>query len=290
MTTVLQLEAGKLVLRIARCGGSVLSFVYDGETLLQPVQNHSAAGVSACFPMVPICNRVPGNQLNFAGKVFPVSANTLSDPLHIHGEGWLADWSVAEQGAHFVELVLQYDGHRLPHRFEARQRFTLTDEALSMTLSVRNMGAETMPFGIGWHPFFPLTPQTKLTFSAQRMWREGEDHLPDVAEIISPPYDFQTGAYLPNQWINNAFDSWQGNARIVWAERSLAMDISVSSGMDVLQLYRPVSGDEFFAFEPMSHLPGKAYSDNAKALTPLAYGDILTGTLMMRPEHLLVAR
>lgn len=282
MAKIVQINSGSLTLRLSTLGGTVLRYEYDGDALLRPASDDAKAGASACFPMVPLCNRISENLLRFEGAEFVVDANCPPEPLYLHGEGWLADWTIADQGADFVELMMKYDGPRLPHHFEARQKFVLDDNGLQMSMSVRNTGDTRLPFGLGWHPFFPLTSKTTLTFDAQQFWCEGPDHLSEKAEPLSAPYDFRSGAPIPTQWINNAFEGWTGSARIVWQDRGLAMEINASPIFNAVQLYRPITGEDefFFAFEPMSHLP------SIGGMYALEKYECLAGTLTLQPQRL----
>ena len=89
------------------------------------------------------------------------------------------------------------------------------------------------------------------------MWSEGGDHLPLAKAPVPPKLDFAAGGPLPAEWINNAFSGWSGRAALVWPDRGLRLDLRADPVFDVMQLYRPAPGHgDFFALEPMSHLPG----------------------------------
>ena len=59
-----------------------------------------------------------------------------------------------------------------------RKLFALDGSTLTLSLEVVNRGATALPFGLGWHPYFPLTAGTTLQAPANALWLEGADWLP----------------------------------------------------------------------------------------------------------------
>jgi aldose 1-epimerase len=102
---------------------------------------------------VPFGNRLRDNGFSFAGTVYKLPSNTTTDPLYLHGDGWLGSWTALahDRNALSLEYRRHADG---PYRYRAEQRFTLTDQELTVSLSVTNRGDDTLPHGLGLHPFF----------------------------------------------------------------------------------------------------------------------------------------
>ncbi|WP_374989945.1 hypothetical protein [Rhizobium sp. TH2] len=107
------------------------------------------------------------------------------DRHYLHGEGWLEDWTVEDQQADRLSIRHMHDGSRIPYRYSARQVFVMTESGMDLHMAVTNTGESTMPFGIGWHPYFPMTPKTTLQTTTGRTEQEG--WLP--GEPISVPED-----------------------------------------------------------------------------------------------------
>lgn len=74
-------------------------------------------------------------------------------------------------------LCLVYEHRSGVYHYRVSQAFHLTADTLTVTLSVTNQGAETLPFGTGWHPYFPLSPQTRIQAQASGYWLEREQWL-----------------------------------------------------------------------------------------------------------------
>lgn len=264
------LQAGDLMLRLGTQGGVIAEFRHRDRALL------SATPQGACFPLVPWGNRVRGNRIAFAGASHVVAPNVPPEPLHLHGEGWQAPWTIRDIGPAHALLCHSHDGPGLPHRYDCEQGFALTPDGLRLTLSVTNTGAETLPFGLGWHPFFP--PGARLTAPACTIWAEGPDLLPAAPQPLPPDLDFATPRALPARRINAAFDGWTGTARLDWPDLSLLL--TTDPVLRYFQLYQP-EGGQSLAFEPMSHLPGGVDGPDLGGLTPLAPGESLRASMTL---------
>lgn len=270
---VISLTAGDLALRLRTLGGAILRFDLGGQPILRPAGDGAGPEEVACFPLAPLGNRIRDNALTHGGVTHTVTPNIAGEPLHLHGESWLADWQIADRVASRLVLEHRHDGPRLPHRYHLRQSFALTPEALSLHLEITNTGDSPLPFGLGWHPFFPASPDPRITTQAADFWSEGPDHLPQNPGRLPPDLDFSTATPLPRRWINNAFSGWSGHADLIWSDRSLTL--TADPIFTVMQLYRPANAS-FFALEPMSHLPGS--TDDLRVIEP---GESLSGGITL---------
>ncbi len=286
MQPVLSLSAGDLVLRVRLAGGAILGFDCAGVPLLRPATDEAAPGDVACFPLVPFGNRVPGNRFPVAGRDVPVTPNTSRDPLHLHGNGWLETWSVEEQSTRHLVLQSVGTGQNLPHHYIARQSFALSEAGLEVSLHLRNTDRIPMPFGLGWHPFFPLTEDTLLCTRTGRFWQEGPDYLPQSVAPLPPDLTFDRPRPLPGRWINNAFEGWSRRAEIFRPSKGLGLTLTASEGLGVMQIYRPAGVATFFALEPMSHVSGRMTPGVRGGLQLLQPGETLSGSIVLRPHQI----
>ena len=238
----------------------IVDGTYDGVAIFRPYPDACDAGVDplkcGSFPLVPFGNRIEENQFSYGGVPFQLEANTEWDRHYLHGDGWLIDWTLAEHDAAFARMTLHAQNN--VYIYDAEQTFALNDKGIELTLKVTNRGDRKMPFGLGYHPFFPLTPQTRLLAPAQGFWSEKQDYLPDLEGPVPDDLDYSQPASLPERWINNGFEGWTGQARIEWPERDLALGLN-APGCSRYFLFRsdtdfdPSFKGDFFCFEPMTH-------------------------------------
>jgi aldose 1-epimerase len=292
MPSVLTIGAGPLSARIARHGGAILRLDFEGMPLLRPASDDAAPIDSACYPLVPFGNRIRGNRFAFDGRDYALKPNTDWDPHYLHGEGWRSEWTVADAGATRLVLEHRHDGAVLPYAYVARQSFALRDGGLDLSLAVTNEGTAPLPFGIGWHPYFPMTPGTLLETVTGRMWTEEPGWLPGAPVALPADVDFSAPRGLPAHWVNNAFEDWSGRARIAWPERHLALTLTADPVFRVMFLFvsdttfDPSYACDFFALEPMSHLPDGHNHADLGGLAPLAPGETLSGGVRLAVEVL----
>jgi aldose 1-epimerase len=214
---------------------------------------------SACFPLVPFGNRVAGNCFAFEGRSYELTPNTAGEPHYLHGDGWLSDWSIVDRTADCATLEFHHVSPGSPYAYRARQEIRLSSQSLELTLEATNTGEAALPFGLGWHPYFPLTDATTLRAPATSYWTEREGFLPDENRGVPPHLDFRHAKTLPRRWTNNGFEGWGGGAEIVWPERRLALKIETEPLLSRYFLFQsdpafdPAYRYDHFCLEPMSH-------------------------------------
>lgn len=293
--TVVDLSSGNLTARISTDGGTVLGFWWTQDGARVPLLRAAASDdadalASGCYPLVPFGNRVKDNRFQFSGRDYRLAPNTDWDKHYLHGEGWQTAWRIVQQDAASVELVFDHMADKTtPYGYSAMQRISLRDGALELTLSVINRGGDPLPFGLGWHPYFPMTSKTTLLAPARKYWTEVDDWLPGVATDIPADVDFSDPCGLPHRWVNNGFEGWSGHAQIVWPERRARLLLTADplfrhafvfvsdTGFD------PAFKRDYFCFEPMSHLANGHNLPGLGDLAVLEPGEMLAGSMRMKP-------
>lgn len=274
----LRLANGHLSLALDLGGGAVKEFSANTASGPFPLFFRGGSRGPVCFPLVPFGNRLRDNGFTFERHAYHLPANTHGDPLYLHGDGWLSDWSIAYVSESEAVLTFAQSDRRLPYCYKAEQRFCLDGLSLRISLSVINMGPLRMPFGLGLHPFLPLTPETKLAFQAGAFWEQDNAFLPTRRLPVSGELDFAQGKVVPRRWMNTEFEGWTGTARIDWPETGTALEIATRPALSRCMVF--VSSTEFdpsytrdwFCFEPMTH-GVDAHHRRDGGLRPLGTGE-----------------
>lgn len=239
--------------------------------------------------LVPFSGRVSGGGFSFEGQFHAVERNMASEKYPIHGSAFALPWTVARQTPDSVTLQLSAEGPG-PFRYDAVMIYALDGTALTMRLEVTNRGIR-LPFGLGFHPWFVRDADTRLTASADHVWLEKDDHLPDAIKPIAghPDMDFNRPKQLPPRWINNWFSGWDRRATIEWPGRGIAATITASDLLDQYVVFSPSATADFFCFEPVSHpvdafnLPGAATDYGMKVMQP---GETIAASMEIRPYRI----
>lgn len=281
MTATLELRAGAARVVIAPdTGGAIAAYEWRGLAVLRPsAPGRRAANDFASYPLVPFSNRIANATLRWRGSTYPLPRYLAGHPHAIHGNGWQRAWRVVEQAATHATLELTHDaaGARAlewPFAYRARQTFVLEENALALTLAIENTGSSAFPFGLGWHPYFPRTPATVLSFEAQDVWLTDATHLPTRRERVPAAWDFSLPRPIGDAALDHCFAGWRPPATLSWPERGLAATISADPACDRLVVYVPRASD-YLAVEPVTHM--------TDAFNRAAAGEADTGTRVLAP-------
>lgn len=245
-------------------GGGIADLLVGDKPVLRPWSGKEEDGPFALASniLVPFSNRIDGG-FRFDSTYYPMDRNMESEPFAIHGDGFQKEWSVTSASAAEASLHLP-DGAFGPFRYEAVQTFSLTGDSLTIDLMMTNRAEIALPFGGGFHPWFPRTAQTRLQANTPAYWPEGTGGLPATQMLQAPPddFDFSGGKPLPDCWINCGFSNWDGVARVDQGDDAVSLTIKSDTQTNAI-IYSPNPDCEFFCFEPVSHpvnahnLPGK---------------------------------
>jgi aldose 1-epimerase len=254
---LLTLSSGPLELQLEPpLGGSIAALSYsspEGERIpcLRGVGEKSADPLDhACFPLVPFANRVRGGRFVFRGRGVALRPNLKGDPSPLHGQGWLSPWEVVSAGTTEAELAFRHAAGEWPWTYEARQHFALDPEGLTVILSCTNEADEPMPCGLGQHPYFHCTKETRIDMDVGCAWTADERVLPVEKVPAEGEYSLRD-RLICGQGLDNGFGDWRGAARIETPGMPFRIELS-SPDARFFQLYSPPSGG-FFAAEPVGH-------------------------------------
>jgi aldose 1-epimerase len=261
MRAAVRLAAGHLIADIIpSLGGGVARFdvLREGRRIEVfrgwPRGGADDPGELGLYVLVPWSNRISGSGFTFGGVFRPLARNIADECCPIHGDGWLSSWRVSLNDGRRVRLEHEAHGPG-PYRYEATLDYTLDTDAMTIRLAASNRATLTLPFGLGFHPWLPRTPATRLQAEAESVWLEDARHLPvkRVPVKSRPDWDFSSFRSLPVSWINNAFTGWNGRATVIWEDRAVTLDLEASPQLSTFILYSPSADAPFFCFEPVSH-------------------------------------
>ncbi|MGY2341739.1 aldose 1-epimerase [Pseudomonas sp. SDO5532_S415] len=262
---ILELEDEFTHLTLApELGASIVNWTVLGTG--QPLLRHADAqalntglpGKLGCFPLVPWSNRIAEGGFGCPDGWLALTPNSITDPLPIHGSAWQQPWQVVSRSAN--EVILQLDSST-PFAYRARQRFELSAGRLSIELHVTHLAERAAWHGLGLHPYFPRTTNTRLMAPAEQVWLCDASKLPTQLAALPADWDFRQPKALPETVVDNGFCQWNGHCLIQQPDLGHELECQVTGG-DYYLLYCP-AGLDFFCLEPVSHpvnahhLPGR---------------------------------
>ncbi|TPN50314.1 aldose 1-epimerase [Mesorhizobium sp. B1-1-9] len=286
MAGLLELRDGRARLVLApEKGAAIARFdALVGDVPVPLLRPGDGTGTSGCQLLVPWSNRISGGGFECDGRFHAVEPNVPGEAFPIHGDGFQREWRIAGCSATEAELVLDAGGIG-PYRYEAQVVYALHDGVLDASLTVQNRASIRLPYGLGFHPWFPRRAGTTLEAKAARVWLEDERHLPvGIAPVADyPEWDFSRPSLLPPSWVNNAFGGWDRHAAIMQPEDGITLSLTASSLLDVFILYSPSTDAGYFCFEPVSHLVDAHHSGG---MMRLEEGATMSANIRMGWSHI----
>ncbi len=267
-TPTLELRAGDLRLALRPdLGGSVAGLWRGDVAVMRSTEPAELAGArqSACYPLAPYSNRLGYRRFRWLGQDHTTQPNFDDNPHSVHGVAWQRPWDVVSSSADQAELrYVHTPDHHWPFAFELRQRLVLTPDALELHLAFSNRAAHTQPVGLGWHPYFPKRPHSRLHAELTDRWENDASGLP-TRRVPQPGIDGDV-AHLG---FDNCFEGWKGAARL----RDDKLSMRLTSSLPYLVVYTPAHSP-YYCVEPVSHVSNAIHMADpaAHGLRTLAAG------------------
>lgn len=208
---------------------------------------------SSCFPLIPYCNRLKDGRFHWRGHDIVLPPNFLPELNTLHGIEWLKFWEITEKILSQANLRCVNSGQKLwiwPYRSE--QTIALDEHGCEVALTLANAGSETMPAGLGLHPYFRRRRETRVRFDAETVLLSDAATMPTGIEAPADHFGhFVQGDALPPETIDHCYRNWGGTVTI---EDDFGTITMTATGAPHLHVYAPADGSAL-CFEPVSHTP-----------------------------------
>jgi aldose 1-epimerase len=278
-TSIVEINSGASLCLVAPAiGGSIGAWkVYGQPMLCNAVKGGGVLG-SASFPLVPYSNRIGFGRFDWNGREIGLPPHAVALPHAIHGVGWEEGWELVAQSSDSVTMQLDFAGDgRWPWPFRALQKVEVGPNSLKLSLTATNLADEPAPLAFGHHPYFDAAG-AQLMFVAERFYPTAEHDLPAKAESPLGDKDFASLRSVGGGLIDNLYGNWSGSARIIWAGRPYALEIT--STLPHAVLYTPPDED-FFCFEPVPHITNALNRPDGD-MPVIAPGESFTASIHLR--------
>jgi aldose 1-epimerase len=254
---MIELARGGVALAILpELGGSVTRFDFEGRPVMRPAPKGATNPLDCCsFPLVPYANRIEHGVLKFEGREYRLPLNFGDHPHALHGHGWQTAWRVETVSKDRASIAFDHAPDAWPWAYTAVQEFGLTSDGARMRMTVRNRDGKPMPISLGFHPYFPRYPGSRLIARVAGMWQSDPTMIPTVHVDGSPLLDLAGGAMISQApFVDNCFTGWHPPARIEQPEEGLAITLEASAECPFFHVFVPV-GMDYFCAEPGTAMP-----------------------------------
>lgn len=238
-------------------GGALSRFAVGGIEVMRATPAAAIATPNvrqmACYPLIPYSNRIGQATLEFGQKTHQLRRNFGDEPHAIHGLGWQRRWQVDNQSNDALTLSLRHAADAdWPFRFDAVQECRLLNRALQLRLRITSTDDAPMPVGLGFHPFFPIVPETTLQAEWRGRWEMGDDKLPTEWKKITPEIDFSAARLIRDWKVDHCFTGWKQRATLSYPTHRTIL--TATGDARNLVCFAPNDGRNFIALEPVSNI------------------------------------
>ncbi len=276
--TEIPLASGGYRARLVTVGAGLAGLTLDGHDLTIPHAVDEMPTGWVGKSLIPWPNRIAGGAFTWRGTAYRVPVNEPERHAALHGlMGWV-EWTVVHADGDSATLgafVAPREGY--PWALESWVTYALeADTGLTVTLTSRNVGTATAPYGVSSHPYLTLDLEPnagwELTVPAASVLDTDEDLTPIARRPVGAlDLDFREPRLLGDRAIDHAFtDLPEGLWQVSLASPATGRWVRIESDARWVQVY---SGDQLgrrgVAVEPMSCAPNAFNSgDGVVALEP----------------------
>ena len=169
--------AGKIVSLLSfvpKMGANIIDLLLVGESLIDGHKNSKDLATRQSYKseiLAPFPNRLASGKFTFDQQTFCFPINDLDHGHALHGFIANEPFEVMEEllsESLSVTLKCSYNKNYeyFPFKFELMVKYTITGENFSISIDVKNIGTERLPFGLGWHPYFIIGKNEKATIES----------------------------------------------------------------------------------------------------------------------------
>ncbi len=283
------LAKGEMLLELDPCaGGSISKLKHRDLDVLRPAPERVGPAFDpvkySAFAMAPFVGRIHDAQFSLNGEDIELHANFPPEPHAIHGHGWQDVWKVETQSKTSATLLYHHEADAWPWTYDARQTFKLSDNCLTMALSVKNLSDTPMPAGLGWHPYFPREGAT-LIVPTTHVWTvdsETGDNTPTPVKITG---DLSRARIVEHLTLDSTYSVGAGAIELNWPTHGVT--IKADPIFSHATVFVP-AGQNYFCAEPITHAPNAVNSNLPSDVSGLAWlspGETLSGTIKLSVIH-----
>lgn len=248
---------GRLIQLRLVADGNAVDVIHTDEPPIPDTPYHST-------PLAPWPNRIADGAYTYNGIGYQIPVNEPQRNCALHGLVYNQPWTV-EPGKepNTLTLSIRYDGTEpgYPWPFHLAMDYALAPDRLTMTWRATTPVPTTIPFGLGWHPYYYVPAgldQALLHIPGSTTYVTDDRLLPLQAVPRTDAY--QQLAPLGNQFYDQCFatpETPTAEVRLADPARGIRMRLWQDSGQGRFgwfQVYTTPERDRI-AIEPMTCPP-----------------------------------
>jgi aldose 1-epimerase len=231
---------------VTEVGATFRSYMLDGRPLIWGFSENEWSQGGQGQVLAPWPNRLGNGRYTFGSLEGRVALDEPERNNAIHGLVRWLPWHLDAKAQNLVVLRCRlFPNPGYPFSLQLRVEYRLGRDGLTVTSEATNVGRETLPFGVGFHPYLlPVVESIDLAFlklPAHERLVLDERGLPtgEVRRVQGTEFDFTQRRLIGSTRLDTALTGLErGDDRRAWAE------LTDSAGSSSTQLWM----DESFGY------------------------------------------
>jgi len=197
-----EIRHGAALARVGEVAAVLREFSVGGVPFTETWDDEDVPPMGCGIVLVPWPNRVADGRWTYQGVEQKLDITDLSNGNAIHG--LLRNTAYQPVSVHDDAVTLAasiYPQHGYPFTLDTEVRYTVSEDGLSVTHRLTNVGAAAAPFGVGTHPYLRVgehpVDDLVITVSGTRFARTNERAIPVALEsVVGTGLDLRSGVRL----------------------------------------------------------------------------------------------
>jgi len=213
--------------------------------IVPPIGGAVVGQKATAFPLIPFGGRLRHGRLSWDGATVQLPCPPSDHVLH--GDALARPWMLLHHGRTSVFMTLDYPTAMWPFPAKVAVRYVIRGPVFRALFRVWNLSDTSIPFGLGWHPYFAARSSDRLHLSVDGFARlDPEGFSPEVRKepgerVFSP----EAG---PGTWQCQAVP---GPACLGGADGP-SLELRFASTVSHIVVHVPPGGSAI-AVEPLTH-------------------------------------
>ena len=251
--------------------------------------------------LIPFPGRVRDGRYTFEGHSLQLECNDKEGPNAIHGFVRSLPWQVREIQTNTVTFEVQlnaeaYSKRGYPFSLKISLTYELDLSGLSCSFTVQNVGTQTAPVGVGFHPYFTVgtsrIDEAEIQIPGAACLEFNERLVPTgkILDVAGTPWDYRQLRLIGPQRFNHCYVQLDRDAKglamasLYHPRNRRAIDITMDSAFSALVVYTgdaiPDAPRAAVAIEPMT-CASDAFNHPEWGLKRLIPGEMFSGQYLV---------
>ena len=237
-------------------GASLQDLVINKKIIIKNLNTSKYEDTYESSLLFPFANRIKNGVYQFQNKTHKLDINKIEENNAIHGLIYNKTFTIEEQQVSEKSAIvkLKYSEKNktegFPFKYDVELTYILTVNDLILTVLILNTDFESLPFSLGWHPYFYSNNlyNSSLSFDSDKKVSFDFNMIPNGIKDI----DFGNKLLIKDNKFDDCFIL--NNNKISFKTPDYKIDISSSTKNNYLQIYTPPNSNSV-AIEPCTAPP-----------------------------------